>query len=143
MFAYDDYQHRDGDAVLEPPMPGVPYLVSEAVGALDGSPTTAGSIPARCWPSRQCCTPRCTTSPGPTRVTPAAWLGRIDYPSYKGGIRIWEGLKTPGVVDTFRAAKPGAAFYGSQRDPSAHPEILPAFFWDFGRSRRPAPARTP
>ena len=38
MFAYDDYHSSDGNAILKPPLPGVPYLVSEAVGALDGPP---------------------------------------------------------------------------------------------------------
>src|SRR5205807_3526310 len=59
------------------------------------------------------------------------WAG-IDYASYNAGDRIWETLKTPGVIDTFRVPKPGAAFYQSQVDPRIRPVILPVFFWDFG-----------
>jgi beta-galactosidase len=133
VFAYDDYQHRDGEAMLEPPMPGVPYLVSEAVGALDGPPTyrwvDSGAVLAvQALLHAQV---HNIARSDPRYAGLLGWAG-IDYPSYEGGIRIWDGLKTPGVVDTFRAAKPGAAFYRSQRDPSARPVILPAFFWDFG-----------
>ena len=39
VYGYDDYHHTAaGDATLNPPLPGVPYLVTEAVGALDGAP---------------------------------------------------------------------------------------------------------
>jgi beta-galactosidase len=44
----------------------------------------------------------------------------------------WNGLKTPGVADTFRILKPGAAIYQSQVDPRVRPVIQPAFYWDFG-----------
>lgn len=38
LFAYDDYHSSGGNATLRPPIPRVPYLVSEAVGSLDGAP---------------------------------------------------------------------------------------------------------
>ena len=38
LFGFDDYHWRAATAVLLPPLPGVPYLVSEAVGAIDGPP---------------------------------------------------------------------------------------------------------
>ena len=138
VFAYDDYQHHDGNAELEPPMPGVPYLVSEAVGALDGSRTyrwaDSGAVLAE--QALLHAQVHNIAQSDPRYAGLLGWAG-IDYASYKGGKRIWDGLKTPGVVDTFRVAKPGAAFYRSQRDPSAHPVILPAFFWDFGVSSQP------
>ena len=56
----------------------------------------------------------------------------FDYASLNGGERIWDNLKTPGVIDTFRVPKPGAAFYRSQVTPADQPVILPVFFWDFG-----------
>ena len=59
------------------------------------------------------------------------WAG-IDYASLNGGNRIWHNMKWPGVIDTFRVPKPGAAFYRSQVDPTVRPVILPVFFWDFG-----------
>jgi hypothetical protein len=37
VYAYDDYHSSNGNAVLEPPISGVPYMVAEAVGALDGA----------------------------------------------------------------------------------------------------------
>ena len=53
------------------------------------------------------------------RPTRACWAGPgIDYASLNGGNRIWHNLKWPGVLDTFRVPKPGAAFYRSQVDPS-------------------------
>jgi beta-galactosidase len=133
VFAYDDYQRHDGNAVLEPPMPGVPYLVSEAVGALDGSPTyrwtNSGAVLAE--QALMHAQVHNTAQSDPRYAGLLGWSG-IDYASLHGGRRIWDGLKTPGVIDTFRVAKPGAAFYRSQRDPSVDPVILPVFFWDFG-----------
>jgi beta-galactosidase len=133
VFAYDDYQHHDGSAVLEPPMPGVPYLVSEAVGALDGSPTYRWSNSAAVLAEQALMHAQVhnTAQSDPRYAGLLGWAA-IDYASLHGGRRIWDGLKTPGVIDTFRVAKPGAAFYRSQRDPSVHPVIMPVFFWDFG-----------
>ncbi|HLI36736.1 MAG TPA: glycoside hydrolase family 2 TIM barrel-domain containing protein [Streptosporangiaceae bacterium] len=133
VFSFDDYHSRNGHAELLPPLPGVPYLVSEAVGALSGPP-------AYRW-----------TDPGPVLAAQAAlhaevhdiarsdpryagllgWAA-IDYASLNGGKRIWRALKTPGVLDIFRVPKPGAAFYQSQADPAARPVILPAFCWGPG-----------
>jgi beta-galactosidase len=133
VFAYDDYQHDDGNAVLRPPMPGVPYLVSESVGALDGSPTYRWGDPGEVLAEQALLHAQVhdIAQSDQHYAGLLGWSG-IDYASYHGGRRIWAGLKTPGVIDTFRVAKPGAAFYRSQRDPSMHPVILPAFFWDFG-----------
>lgn len=85
VFAFDDYRMVDEHAAPRPPLDGVPYLVTEAVGVLSG------------------------------------------------GDRVWDSLKTPGVIDSFRVAKPGAAFYRSQADPGEGPVILPAFCWGPGR----------
>lgn len=141
VFGYDDYRHFPGPVTLKPPVPGVPYLVSEAVGAITGAP-------AYRW-----------TDPGPVHSTQArlhalvhhtararpgyagllAWCG-IDYASYNGGNRIWRGLKTPGVLDTFRVAKPAAAIYRTQLDPRGRPLIVPVFRWESGPG---APAHGP
>jgi beta-galactosidase len=142
VFALDDYQSSGGNAVLAPPVPGVPYFVSEAVGALDGSRTyrwidsgatlaTQGRMHAQVHNIAQ----------SDTRYAGLlGWCG-IDYASITGGNRIWSTLKTPGVTDTFRVPKPGAAFYRSQVSPAAAgPVILPMFFWDFGPS---SPRRGP
>jgi beta-galactosidase len=61
----------------------------------------------------------------------------IDHASLNGGNRVWKSMKTPGVLDTFRAPKPGAAFYRSEVDPRVRPMVLPVFFWDFGADSPP------
>jgi beta-galactosidase len=136
VFAYDDYESADGNAILKPPIPGIPYFVSEAVGALDGAPkyrwidteavlAEQGRMHAQVHNIAQ-------SQPGYAGLL--GWCG-IDYASINGGDRIWNNLKTPGVTDTFRVPKPGASFYRSQVSPhAAGPVILPMFFWDFGPS---------
>ena len=138
VFSYDDYQSRDGCAVLRPPLPGVPYLVSEAVGALDGPPTFRWLDPGPVLADQALLHAQvhdiAQADPGYAGLL--GWAG-FDYASLNSGDRVWAALKTPGVVDTFRVAKPGAAFYRSQQDPSAGPVILPVFFWDFGPGSPP------
>jgi beta-galactosidase len=141
VFAYDDYHSADDNAVIEPPVTGVPYLVSEAVGALDGAPlyrwidsgatlALQAKLHAQAHNSAQA---------NPAYAGLLGWAG-IDYASLNGGDRIWNNVKWPGVLDTFRVPKPGAAFYRSQVDPAITPVILPVFFWDFGPS---SPAEGP
>lgn len=133
LFAYDNYDSSNGNATLRPPVPGVPYIVSEAVGALDGAPlyrwvdteatlAIQGKMHAQVHDIAQ-------SNPGYAGLL--GWAG-IDYASLNGGNRIWHNVKWPGVLDTFRVPKPGAAFYRSQVDPTVNPVILPVFFWDFG-----------
>ena len=133
VFGYDDYHAADGRATLRPPLPGVPYLVTEAVGALDGAPlyrwidtsavlTVQGRMHAQVQDIAQS---------GARFAGLLGWCA-IDYASLNGGRRIWQHLKWPGVLDTFRVPKPGAAFYQSQVSPQVRPVIAPMFFWDFG-----------
>ena len=133
VFGYDDYHSAGGQAVLEPPLPGVPYLISEAVGALDGPPrfrwidkeavlATQGLMHAQVHDVAQ---------GNASYVGLLGWCG-FDYPSLNGGTRIWRNLKTPGVLDLFRVPKPGAGFYRSQVSPADQPVIVPMFFWDYG-----------
>jgi beta-galactosidase len=135
VFAYDDYDSSGGNATLRPPVSGVPYMVSEAVGALDGAHlyrwvdteatlAVQGKMHAQVHDIAQS---------NPAYAGLLAWAG-IDYASLNGGDRIWHNVKWPGVLDTFRVPKPGAAFYRSQVDPTVTPVILPVFFWDFGSS---------
>ncbi len=133
VFGYDDYHTSGGAATLEPPLPGVPWLVSEAVGALDGPPkyrwidtgavlATQGLMHAQVHNIAQ---------GGAGYAGLLGWCG-FDYASLNGGNRIWLNLKTPGVVDLFRVPKPGAGFYRAQVSPADKPVILPLFFWDYG-----------
>jgi beta-galactosidase len=138
VFGYDDYHSTGGRAELKPPLPGVPYLVSEAVGALDGPPAYRWIDPGAVLAEQALMHAEvhsiARSNPGYAGVL--GWAG-IDYASLNGGSRIWDALKTPGVIDTFRVPKPGAAFYRSQQDPSVSPVILPVFFWDFGPGSPP------
>jgi beta-galactosidase len=133
VFAYDDYHSASGQATLEPPVSGVPYLVSEAVGALDGAPlyrwVDTGAVLAT--QARMHAQVHNIAQGNAGYAGLLGWAG-IDYASLNGGDRIWHNLKWPGVLDTFRVPKPGAAFYRSQRDPSRGAVVLPVFFWDFG-----------
>jgi beta-galactosidase len=138
VFAYDDYSSGGGSARLLPPLPGVPYLVSEAVGALSGWPAyrwidTGAVLATQALMHAQV---HNIARSDPRYAGVLGWAG-IDYASLNGGNRIWKGLKTPGVLDTFRVPKPGAAFYRSQTAPRARPVVLPVFFWDFGASSPP------
>ena len=138
VFGYDDYHSRHGHAELRPPLPAVPYLVSEAVGALDGAPryrwTDSGDVLA--VQALMHAQVHDIARGNPRYAGLLGWAG-LDYPSLNGGRRVWDALKTPGVTDIFRVPKPGAAFYRSQLDPRIRPVILPVFFWDFGPGSPP------
>ena len=138
VFAFDDYRQARGNAPLRPPLPGLPYLVSEAVGALAGAPAyrwiDPGPVLARqAWLHAQV---HHTVRARPGYAGLLGWCG-IDYASYNGGARIWRGLKTPGVLDTFRIPKPAAGIYRAQLDPRDRPVIEPLFCWDFGPGSPP------
>src|SRR5262249_18105355 len=138
VFAYNDYHARRASARLRPPLSGVPYLISEAVGALSGRPAyrwidTGAALAAQALLHAQVH----NDARSDTRYAGLlGWVG-FDYASLNGGNRILRALKTPGGLDTFRVPKPGAAFYRSQVDPRVRPVVLPVFFWDFGPSSPP------
>ena len=133
VFGYDDYHADGGRATLRPPLPGVPYLVTEAVGALDGAPlyrwTDTSAVLA--MQGRMHAEVHDIARAGAGYAGLLGWCA-IDYASLNGGRRIWRGLKWPGVLDTFRVPKPAAGFYQSQVSPQVRPVIAPMFFWDFG-----------
>jgi beta-galactosidase len=144
VYSHDDYKHADGNAELSVPLPSPkgmaekPYFVSEAVGALDGSPTyrwvdlsATLAIQARQHAQVH------NIAQGPQRYAGLLGWCAFDYASLNGGHAIWHALKTPGVLDTFRVPKPGAAIYLSQVAPSRRPVIAPAFFWDSGQPSGP------
>jgi beta-galactosidase len=133
VFGYDDYHSSDGAATLQPPLPGVPYLISEAVGALDGSPTFRWIDPGAVLASQGVMHAQVhdIAQGGAGYAGLLGWCA-FDYASLNGGMRIWLNLKTPGVMDLFRVPKPGAGFYRSQVPAADRPVILPLFFWDYG-----------
>jgi beta-galactosidase len=129
VFSYDDYHVVDGEPELLPPVPGVPYLVSESVGALN--PTYRWfDLPAVL--ANQAFAHALAHDQAQSDVRYAgllAWAG-FDYYSSARSRKSWDTLRTPGVIDTFRVPKPGAAIYQSQADPATRPVIVPVFFWD-------------
>jgi beta-galactosidase len=140
VYAYDDYHHTDdGDATLLPPLPGVPYLIAEAIGALAGPPLYRWTDPARALAEQG----RLHAQAHDLARSDDRYAGLLgwcafDWASLNGGDRIWRNMKWPGVADTFRVLKPGAAVYRSQVDPGeGGPVILPMFFWDFGPGSPP------
>ncbi|MFL5860327.1 MAG: glycoside hydrolase family 2 protein, partial [Solirubrobacteraceae bacterium] len=103
VFGYDDYHSSNGNAILEPPIPGVPYLVTEAVGALDGAPLyrwvdTEATLAIQ---ARMHAQVHNIAQSNSAYAGLLGWAG-IDYASLSGGNRIWHNVKWPGVVDTFR-----------------------------------------
>jgi beta-galactosidase len=143
VFAYNDYgvNRRTGDATLRPPIPGVPYLITESVGVEDAKPEYFA------W-----------TDPPELLVKQAELHAQAQslarsHPGY-AGLLAWAGfdyasplsldpdaVKWAGVVDGFRVPKPGAAMYQAQVDPAIRPVIVPLFFWELGGAL-PAPAPT-
>jgi beta-galactosidase len=139
VFAFDDYQKAGKkQAALRPPLRNLPYLVSESVGAIGGSPTYRWTDPGKVLAEQAVLhgAVHSVAAGNPRYAGLLGWCG-IDYASLNGGNRIWRALKTPGVLDTFRIPKPGAAIYRSQLDPAARPVILPVFWWDFGPASPP------
>ena len=135
VFSYDDYHLAGGEPDLGPPVPGVPYLISEAVGALN--PTYRWFDPPSVL-ANQAFAHALAHDQAQSDIRYAgllAWAG-LDYYSPAPNGKNWNTLRTPGVIDTFRVPKPGAAIYQSQADPATRAVIVPVFFWD----SRSAPA---
>jgi beta-galactosidase len=132
VFAYNDYDHNKTtvEALLRPPLTGLSYLITEAVGVDEAKPHHFA------WTD-----PPAMLANQATLHAEAQSLARSE-PSYSG-LLAWaafdysspEGLdpdsvKYAGVVDVFRVPKPGAAIYQSQIDPGIRPVIVPVFFWE-------------
>jgi beta-galactosidase len=143
VFAYNDYSFsaKTGEAELKPPLPGVPYLITEAVGVEEARPQHFA------W-----------TDPPALLAKQAALHGQAQSLARSGarysGMLAWAGfdyasldsldpdaVKWAGVADGFRVPKPGAAIYQSQGDPGVNPVIIPVFFWQLGGAL-PVPSPT-
>ena len=136
VFSYDDYHIVDGAPELYPPVAGVPYLVSEAVGAAidpqyrwsDPPATLASQANAHALVHDQ-------AQADPRYAGLLGWAG-FDYysaPAAAGSAaeaKNWRTMRTPGVADVFRVPKPGASIYQSQVTPAVRPVIIPVFCWD-------------
>jgi beta-galactosidase len=139
VFAEDDYSSIVNAAgvkqpTLQPPVdgPGIPYMISEAVGTLSGPAIYYRRIDPQAVQQGQATAHAMVHSIAASDDRYCgllAWSG-FDYPSGSGNQ--YQGVKYTGVVDLFRIAKPGAAIYQAQTDPALTPVIAPAFYWDFG-----------
>lgn len=146
VFAFDDYHAAaDGSVGIDEPLPGVPYMIAEAVGQYSygtarnflrryrraGNPVEQAEqavlhaeAHSRAATNQRCC-------------GVIAWCA-FDYASL---MNAYAGVKCPGIVDTFRIPKLGASFYLAQVNPSVRPVIEPSFYWDFGSNTPTGPGK--
>ena len=133
VFAYNDYLTPLPGKLptLSEPRTELPYLVSEAVGALVG-PAAFRRTDSDCVQGKQALLHAAvhdTAASDPRYCGLIGWCA-FDYPSGFGPAV--DGLKWPGVADIFRVPKLGAGFYQSQVNPSVRVVIEPGFHWDLG-----------
>jgi beta-galactosidase len=132
VFAFNDYDHNidAGVALLRPPLDGLPYLVTEAVGVGESRPHRFAWTDAPAQLAEQAALhgqAQSLARSQPSYSGMLAWAA-FDYASPEGLDP--ESVKWAGVADGFRIPKPGAAIYQSQVDPGVRPVIVPVFFWE-------------
>lgn len=137
VFAYDDYHARpDGSVSLAPPISGVPFFFSEAVGQFNYPARhgfnryyrRAGDVAAQQDQAILHAQAHDRAAADKRYCGLIAWCA-FEYGSLMNAYRT---VKYPGVADVFRIPKLGASFYLSQGDPADRPVIEPSFYWDFG-----------
>jgi len=131
VFAFNDYSHdlELGEALLRPPFPGLPYLITEAVGVDEYKPHRFAWTDSPAQLAKQAALhgeAQSLARSEPSYSGMLAWAA-FDYASPEGLDP--ESVKWAGVADGFRVPKPGAAIYQSQVDPGVRPVIVPVFFW--------------
>ncbi|MFY9927296.1 MAG: glycoside hydrolase family 2 TIM barrel-domain containing protein [Streptosporangiaceae bacterium] len=143
VYAFNDYgvNPKTGNAQLRPPIPGVPYLITESVGVEEIHPEqfTWTSPPALL--ARQATLHAQAQSRARSGAAYSGLLGWAGFDYASGLSQDPDSVKWAGVADGFRVPKLGAAIYQSQVDPSVRPVIIPVFFWENGGAV-PAPAPT-
>jgi beta-galactosidase len=143
VFAYDDYHSApDGSVGLIPPVDGVPFFFSEAVGQFSygekgfkNKYRRAGDVALQQKQALYHAQVHDRGASDPRYAGVIAWCG-FEYGSLMND---YEGVKYPGVADVFRVPKLGASFYRSQVDPRVRPIIEPNFYWDFGANTSAGP----
>jgi beta-galactosidase len=137
VFAFDDYHaDRDGSVGIKEPLPGVPYMLAEAVGQFDYGTgkgfgrkyRRAGDTALQMQQALVHAQAHSKAAANPHCAGVIAWCA-FDYGSL---MNAYEAVKYPGVADVFRIPKLGASFYLAQVDPAVRPVIEPDFYWDFG-----------
>ena len=138
VFAFDDYHAGlPGVVNIAPPLPGVPYLVTEAVGQFNYSTRRGFNSVYRRGGDRRLERQQALRhaqahnngAQYPRLAGVVAWCA-FDYGSL---INSYDGVKCPGIADVFRIPKLGAAFYRTQGEPRKKAVIEPDFYWDFAR----------
>ncbi len=141
VFAFNDYSFTPATdyATLMPPLPGVPYLVTESVGVVETHPQhfTWTDPPALLAKQAALHAQAHSAAANPGYAGLLGWAG-FDYASLRGGRP--DNIKWAGVADGFRVPKLGAAIYQSQVDPRIRPVIVPVFFWEPGGPQPSQPA---
>ena len=137
VFAFDDYHSApDGSVGIDPPLPGVPYMLTETVGQFDYAAhrnfdmtyRRAGSAEEQSLQAIYHAQAHSRAANYPRMAGVIAWCA-FDYASL---MNAYNAVKCPGISDVFRIPKLGASFYLSQVDPAVRPVIEPNFHWDFG-----------
>ena len=139
VFAFNDYGlNPEGHYRLRPPLPRVPYLVTESVGVELPRPRHYRWSDPPALLARQAvyhAQAHDIAQSDPRYAGLIAWVA-FDYTSQMG--RPWgQNVKWAGVADGFRVAKPAAAIYLSQIDPQVRPVVVPVFFWDLQEGAAP------
>jgi beta-galactosidase len=132
VFAFNDYSHNPHarGVSLRPALPGLPYLVTEAIGVDEASPRHFAWTDPPAALAAQAALHGQAQNVARSQVAYSGLLGwaAFDYASPDGLDP--ESVKWAGVADGFRVPKPGSAIYQSQLDPSVRPVIVPVFFWE-------------
>ena len=137
VFAFDDYHAEpDGSVGIDDPVPGVPYMLAEAVGqfnytarqGFDIKYRRAGDVTVQQVQAVRHAQAHSRAAAKPRICGVIAWCA-FDYASL---VNSYHTVKTPGIADVFRIPKLGASFYIAQADPRVRPVIEPSFYWDFG-----------
>ena len=143
VFSMDDYHSApDGSVEIYPPLPGVPYMLSETVGqcsyggkGFNNQYRRGGDVAMQCKQALYHAQAHDRAAAYPRFCGVIAWCAF----EYGSPVNSYKGVKNPGVADVFRIPKLGASFYQAQVSPAIKPAIFPNFYWDFG----PATPRGP
>ncbi len=137
VFAYDDYHATPEHTVdIHDAVPGVPYMLAEAVGQYNyatGKGFTSyyrrtNNAATQQFQAVRHAQAHSNAASKPRISGVVAWCG-FEYGSIVNG---YHAVKYPGVADIFRVPKLGATFYLAQCDPKSRVVIEPNFYWDFG-----------
>ena len=146
VFAFDDYHAEpDGSVGIADPVPGVPYMLAEAVGQFDYTAgkgfgiryRRAGDVNLQQVQAVRHAQAHSRAAAKPRICGVIAWCA-FEYASL---VNSYNTVKTPGIADVFRIPKLGASFYQAQGDPNVRPIIQPSFYWDFGPQTPSGPGK--